>query len=185
MKDLRHLRKLGGAAVCDYVENNRKETAVRFVLDAFNGKVDTIIARLSKDNVGTLTQEINDAFALVNLNGSAFRNAKITDEYLASRLAELKFGAIVIALKEQEKEEQRQIKEQIREEEKAKKEYERAIKEAEKEEERIKKALDKARQEVSFASEEQKLKFEKQIQELTEKLKLQRKRTRGLFLWHS
>lgn len=163
--------KTGTAAVCDYVENNRKETAIRFVLDAFNGKVDTIIARLNKDNVGTLTQEVNDAFALVNLNGAAFRNAKITDEYLASRLAELKFGAIVMALKEQEKEEQRQIKEQIREEEKAKKEYEKAMRDAAKEEDRIKKALDKARQEVALASEEQKQKFEQQIQELTEKLK--------------
>jgi vacuolar-type H+-ATPase subunit H len=33
----------GRAAECDYVEKNRRETAIRFVIDAFNGKVDTIL----------------------------------------------------------------------------------------------------------------------------------------------
>ena len=31
------------AATCDYVEANRRETAIRFVVDAFNGKVDSIL----------------------------------------------------------------------------------------------------------------------------------------------
>lgn len=34
----------GLAAKCDYVENNRKTTAINFVTDAFNGKVDTILS---------------------------------------------------------------------------------------------------------------------------------------------
>ena len=33
------------AAECDYVEQNRREYAIRFVLDAFNGKVDSILSR--------------------------------------------------------------------------------------------------------------------------------------------
>ncbi len=34
----------GTAASCDYVEVNRRETAIRFVLDAFNGKVASALA---------------------------------------------------------------------------------------------------------------------------------------------
>ena len=51
------------AAKCDYVEKNRRETAVRFVLDAFNGKVDSILSRSKADNFGTLEQQIRDAYA--------------------------------------------------------------------------------------------------------------------------
>jgi len=34
--------KLGRSATCNYVEANRREIAIRFVTDAFNGKVDSI-----------------------------------------------------------------------------------------------------------------------------------------------
>ena len=79
----------GRAAACDYVEAYRSQTAVNFVIDAFNGKVDSILARGKTDNYGKLEAEIKDAFALVNQNGVAFRNARITDEYLAARIEEL------------------------------------------------------------------------------------------------
>lgn len=107
------------AATCEYVEANRRTTAIRFVIDAFNGKVDSILSRVKHDNAGTLEQEIRDAFTLVNYNGKAFRDARIRPEYLGARLAELKWAAIVQQLRQDEKEEQRRIKEQIREEEKA------------------------------------------------------------------
>ncbi len=70
------------AATCDYVEANRRETAINFVIDAFNGKVDSILSRVKSDNYGTLSQEIQDAFSVVNYNGKAFREARITEEYL-------------------------------------------------------------------------------------------------------
>lgn len=41
--------KTGRAATCDYVENNRREIAIRFVIDAFNGKVDSILSRTKTD----------------------------------------------------------------------------------------------------------------------------------------
>ena len=46
----------------------------------------------------TLEQEIRDAFTLVNFNGRAFRNARITEEYLAARLDELKWAALAQVL---------------------------------------------------------------------------------------
>ena len=68
----------GTAAACEYVEANRRETAINFVVDAFNGKVDSILSRAKHDNAGKLEQEIRDAFTLVNYNGKAFRDARIT-----------------------------------------------------------------------------------------------------------
>lgn len=166
----RAMAKAGRAATCDYVEASRKETAIRFVIDAFNGKVDSILSRSKTDNHGKLAQEIHDAFALVNHNGTAFRNAKITNEYLATRLAELKWAATAHALKDQEREEQRQLRDQMREEEKARKEYERAIKDAAKEEDAIKKAMEKMQQQVAVASDAQRAEYEAKLRDLEEKL---------------
>lgn len=164
------LIKNGDASTCDYVENIRKTTAKNFVLDAFNGKVDTILSMIKKDNYGTLEQKIKDAYALVNNLGAAFRNARITSLYLDARLDELKWGVVVFELKQKEKEEQRRIKEQIREEEKARREYEKAMKDAAKEEEMIRKAMEKAKLAIEKANEEQKAKFKQQLAELQVKL---------------
>lgn len=167
----RSLIKTGLAATCDYAEANRRTTAIQFVVDAFNGKVDSILSRGKADNHGKLEQEIRDAFSLVNHNGSAFRNARITEEFLAARLDELKWAATAHALKEQEREEQRELREQMREEEKARREYERAIKDAAKEEETLKKAMEKVQQQVAAATDAQREAFEAKLRDLEAKLK--------------
>jgi len=166
----RWMVKAGRAATCDYAESNRRDTAIRFVIDAFNGKVDSILSRNKADNHGKLEQEIRDAFALVNHNGTAFRNARIKDEYLTSRLEELKWAATTRVLKEQDREEQRQLREQIREEEKARREFERAMKDAAKEEDTIKKAMDKVLQQAANANDAQRVEFEAKLRELELKL---------------
>lgn len=174
LKDAREKTKMliksGNASKCDYVETNRRTTAENFVLDAFNGKVDSILSMIKKDNHGILEQKIRDAYSLVNNLGMAFRNAHITEVYLEARLDELKWGAVVNELKLQEREEQRRIKEQIREEEKARREYERAMKEAAKEEDTIRRAMEKAQQAIEKASAEQKAKYEAQLADLQVKL---------------
>ncbi|MCU6197817.1 DUF4041 domain-containing protein [Citrobacter cronae] len=163
------LIKTSKAASCNYVETNRRNTAINFVLDAFNGKVDSVLSKIKHNNFGKLSQEIKDAFQLVNYNGSAFRAAQITDIYLQSRLNELKWGVAVNEIMLEEKEEQRRIKEQLREEEKARREYEKAIKEAEKEEKAIQQAIDKATKELMLAGEEQRLVLEQKLAELQAK----------------
>lgn len=160
----------GQAATCDYAEANRRETAIRFVTDAFNGRVDAILSRAKHDNFGTLEQEIRDAFSLVNLNGEAFRNARVLSTYLDARIAELRWAVVVYELRLKEREEQRRIQEQIREEEKARRDYERAIQEAAKEEEALRKAMEKAQAEVANASAEERAKFEARLGELGQKL---------------
>lgn len=162
--------KAGLAAKCDYVEDKRKNTAIAFVIDAFNGKVDSILSKTKKDNYGKMEQKIKDAYVSVNYNGSAFRNAVITPEYLSARLEELKWAVIVMELKAQAQEEQRRIREQIREEEKARREYEKAMKEAAKEEEMLRKAMEKAQKQIESATEANRAEYEAKLEELKQKL---------------
>ena len=174
LKKLRQNNKLmiinRQAGICEYMDEQRRITAVDFVIDAYNGKVDSILSSVKKDNYGILKQKIEDAFQLVNFNGKAFRNARISEIYHNARLEELKWAVVAQELRWQEQEEQRQIREQIREEEKARKEYERAIKEAEKEEQTLKKLIEKAEDQVSRANEEQKILFQQKLEELQGKL---------------
>lgn len=158
------------AGICEYMDNERQKTAVDFVIDAYNGKVDSILSTVRKDNYGILKQKIEDAFQLVNFNGKAFRNARISEIYHQARLEELKWAVVAQELRANELEEQRQIREQIREEEKARKEFEKAIKDAEKEEQTLKRLIEKAEAQVSRANEEQKALFQQKLEELQGKL---------------
>lgn len=167
---VKELVKAGHAGDCDYVEAHRKLYAVHFAVDAFNGKVDSALAKVKHDNFGKIKQEIIDAFALVNHNGEPFRNARINQAYLDARLDELKWAVATHELRQNELAEQREIKQQIREEEKAQREMEKAIKEAEKEERILQDALSKARAELATANAEQRSLFEQKLFELENKL---------------
>jgi hypothetical protein len=170
-KRVKDMVKQGHAGDCDYVEAHRKTYAIHFAVDAFNGKVDSALAKVKHDNFGKIKQEIIDAFALVNHNGAPFRSARINQTFLDARQDELKWAVSTHELRQIELAEQREIKQQIREEERARKEMEKAIKEAEKEERFIQKALEKARSELANANEEQRIEFEAQLAELEGKLK--------------
>jgi hypothetical protein len=125
----------GEAATCDYVEADRRKTAIQFVIFAFNGLVDSILSRIRKDDPGTLKQEILDAHSKVNLNGQAFRNARVLPAYLDARLAELNWAAVVQEMAQRRQEAERDARLKARDEEMARRENERKIQEAKKEEE--------------------------------------------------
>ena len=166
----RRLVEMKLAATCKYEETDRRERANRFVVDAFNGRVDAILSRTKHDNYGTLQQEVRDAFSTVNLNGLVFHDARILPEYLDARLAELKWAVVVQELKRKEREEQRELQERIREEEKARREYERAMQEAAREEALIRQAMVKARAEAENASAAERSQLEGRLAELNQRL---------------
>ena len=170
-QNIRQMIKEGFAGDCDYVEQHRKTYAIHFVVDAFNGKVDSALSKVKHDNFGKINQEILDAFALVNHNGVPFRKARINEKYLNARLIELKWAVATSELKRIEREEQAEIKAQIREEEKALRDIEKAKKEAEKEERLLQKALTKAREELSTANDEQRADYEAKLFDLEKQLK--------------
>lgn len=170
-QNIRQMIKEGFAGDCDYVEQHRKTYAIHFVVDAFNGKVDSALSKVKHDNFGKINQEILDAFALVNHNGVPFRKARINEKYLNARLIELKWAVATSELKKIEREEQAEIKAQIREEEKALRDIEKAKREAEKEERLLQKALKKAREELSTANDEQRADYEAKLLDLEKQLK--------------
>ncbi len=164
------------AGICEYMDEYRRNIAVDFVIDAYNGKVETILNSVKKDNYGILKQKIDDAFQLVNFNGEAFRKARIAQVYHEARLEELKWAVVAQELKSKELEEQRQIREQMREEEKSRREYEKAIKDAEKEELTLKRLIEKAESQVARANEEQRLIFQQQLEQLQSRLTVAEKK---------
>lgn len=162
----------GEAADCDYAEINRKKIAIEFVLDAFNGKVDSIMSKVKSDNYGKLLQSLQDAFRVVNHNGQAFRNARITEHYLNVILEQLKLAVTVQEIKKKDQEEQREIREAIREEEKARREIEKAVKESEKEEKMLAKAMKEAEARLSQAADEERAKFEQELEDIKQQLQI-------------
>lgn len=169
-QQLKSMIKSGEVADCDYVEPSRRSTAIEFVVDAFNGKVDTIMSKVKHDNYGKLLQQLEDAFRIVNHNGKPFRDARIRARYYDTVVQQLKLAVAVQELKRQDLEEQRQIKEEMREEERARREYEKARKEAEKEERMLQKAMKEAEAKLAGAAAEERAKLEKQLEELHAKL---------------
>lgn len=128
------------------------------------------ILRVMREIFALLEQRIRDAFNLVNLNGRAFREARILPAYLDARLEELRWTIAAFELRKREREEQRRLKEQIREEERARREYERAAREAVEEEERLKKAMAMAQEQVQQASAQERTAYEAKLAALQQQL---------------
>jgi len=159
----------GEAAACDYVEASRRNTAIQFVIHAFNGSVDATLTRVKSDNYGTLAQRIRDSYSIVNKDGSAFRNARILPAYLDARLAELEWAVRVQELAARDREEQRFQNERRRDEQRAKEAQERQLREVEKEKALIAAAVAEAEKKFAQASAEQKEQSEKELQEWRQK----------------
>lgn len=162
--------KNGEVADCDYVEAHRRKTAIEFVLDAFNGKVDTIMAKVKHDNYGKLLQSLRDSFMIVNHNGKPFRNARITQSYFDILIEQLQFAVRVHELKKQDLEEQRRIREEMRDEEKARRDFEKALKETEKEEKLLEKAMKEVEEKLSKAAADERERFERELEQIKQKL---------------
>lgn len=169
-KHSREMAKNGRAGDCDYKEAMRREYAIHFAVDAFNGKVDSILSKVKHDNYGKLRQAVLDAYSLVNHNGKPFKNARITDLYLQARQEELKWAVATMELRKQDQEEQRAIREQMREEEKARRDIEKARKEAEKEERMLAKAMAEARKQMESANETERAEYMAKLEELEQQL---------------
>ena len=151
---------------------------MNFIVELFNAKVSAIVAKIRHDNYDKLKQQIIDAYHVVNYLGSAFRNTKITAEYLNARLEELKWAVIVAKIKRDELEEQRRIREQMREEEKARREREKALEQARKEEEMLRKAMEIAEKKLAAAAEKEKAELQAELEKLREKLKEAEEKTK-------
>jgi len=173
------LIKSKNACICQtdwVVGNSRKQGEImtrRYInltLRAFNGECDSLISKVRWNNVNRFKQRITKAFAAINKLGQS-NNTFITDGFLKLKLEELQLTYEYAYKKQQEKEEQRAIREDQREEERAQRGFEKAAKEAELEEKRFQKALERAQNELGLVSGEDLEKLNAQIENLKQSLK--------------
>jgi hypothetical protein len=140
-----------------HVEGNAKasekmiDSIGKLMLRAFNGECDAIIAKVKFGNVTTFQDKIASSAQAINKLTDMW-GLQISDRYAQLKITELRLVYEYQEKIEQEREEQRRIKEQMKEEERAQKELEKARQDAEKEEMRYKEALEKAQKEVNEAS---------------------------------
>ncbi|HFQ5257411.1 DUF4041 domain-containing protein [Vibrio vulnificus] len=121
--------------------------AIRLTARAFNNECDAAIANVKWNNIDNMIARIEKAFDAINkLNET--NDIHISPTYLEYKLFELKATHEYQLKKQSEKEEQAEIKRQMREEAKLEQELAKAMKE----EEQFQKLLDKAKAEAEKAS---------------------------------
>ena len=119
----------------------------KLMLRAFNGECEGFIADVEWNNVYRMEDRLNKSFDAINKVYEK-QGITISEEYKELKLNELRLAYEYKLKKHEEREEQRAIREQMREEETARREIEAALSKAQKEEETYQKALAKARQEI-------------------------------------
>ncbi|MGJ8694426.1 MAG: DUF4041 domain-containing protein, partial [Thalassotalea sp.] len=116
---------------------------IKLTARAFNSECDTAISNARWNNVDRLEQRLEKAFDAINKMNQS--NAiVISNAYFNLKLKELRLAYEYVDKKQQEKEEQQEIKRQMREEAKLQQELDKA----EKDEEKFKKLLEKAKREA-------------------------------------
>lgn len=149
------------------VEKGRKHTDkyLALMLRAFNGECDSAIAKVKATNFQTMENRINKAFESLNKLGE-LQFCSIASAYRDLRLDELRLEHEHALKIQAEREEQRAIKEEMRQQAIAERELERAQQEAEREERQYETALAKARAEFESASAAKQAEMQAKLAEL-------------------
>jgi hypothetical protein len=139
------------------VQGSRKEGArmqsqlAKLMLRAFNGESDAAIANVSWNNATKMEERLKYAFEAINKLGTVMQ-VSVTREYLDLALCELRLKFEYEEKRQQEKEEQRALRERMREEERAQRELQRAEQDATDDETRYQKLLAKAKADAAQAT---------------------------------
>ena len=124
------------------------ERMSKLMLRAFNGECDAAIAKARYDNVVALEERVTKSCTEINLLGHSNR-VMLTMPYYQSKLAELHLVHEHREKMQDEKEEQKRIREQLKEEQKDRDFIERAQADAEREEDKKRQALEKAQADMA------------------------------------
>lgn len=143
---------------------------VKQIIRCFNSECDNIVLNLTIKNIDTSRNKVVKSFETLNKIFS-IDNVEISKELLELKLEELNLIYTYQLKREQEKELQRSIKEQMIEEEKVRREIEREKAKIEKEETQFKNEITKLMGYLQKASEIEKQLYVDKINELEEKLK--------------
>ena len=138
---------------------------IRLMLRAFNGECDAAISKVNWRNVSIMEERIKKAYESINNQGQS-SSTSLAHSYLLLKLKELHLTHEKNIKIQEEKEEQQEIRAQMREEARIQKEYEKAERDAAKEEEGYQKALAKARDELAKASNEEREMLNEKLRKL-------------------
>ena len=169
------------AAICrqdlTFIQSNaaargQLDKLLSLMLRAFNGDCDSAISRVRANNFLAIEGRIDRAFAAINKLGAP-QSCAITDEFKELKLDELRLTHEHALKVQAEREEQRELRERMREEAIVAKEQEKADREAAEaaEHERlVQEALDAARAEMEAAAGERHAELEAKMRELEQQV---------------
>lgn len=141
--------------------------AVKITARAFNNECDAAIASVSWNNIQRMEQRVQKAFESINkLNET--NHVVIDSDYLRLKLQELQLAFEYAEKKQAVKEEQAELRSQMREEAKLEQERENALKE----EDKFAKMLMRAREQANKAAGDKLAELNEQIAKLDEELRL-------------
>lgn len=132
---------------------------VKQILRSFNNECDAVIDKAKFNNISSIQKKIEKSYEDLNKMNSAMK-ISIVPKYLSLKLDELNLCYEYAVKKQEEKEEQKRIREQLREEAKLQKEIAEARKNIEKEKTHYKNALQQIESQLSSASESDKSSLE-------------------------
>lgn len=172
---LKGMRKKGRAVsfLADRISAS-EEDLTKILLLSMDSLCSLYLSEVKVSNVGILQQKIRDAAILIE---GAFKNrVKFTPEYIDARINEISLMSAIEYAKELDREQQRIIKEKIREEQKVQREIEKALREAEVKERALQRQIDiaKAKELEAGENEEKRRVLEIKIEELEKQLQLAR-----------
>ena len=142
---------------------------IKLTLRAFNNECDNIITKATFNNIDQCKQKIEKVFDDLN-ELTDTQDVSIKHSYLDLKIEELYLKYEYECKIQDEKEEQRLIKERMREEAKALKEIENALKKIEKEEKHFNNAISEIKEKISSSSEDETHKLLAKLKYLEEKL---------------
>ncbi|WP_318458788.1 DUF4041 domain-containing protein [Photobacterium leiognathi] len=142
---------------------------VKLMLSAFNIECDNLIGKVSPSSFARTLERIEKLANNLEKSAATLK-CGFDISYIELKFEECKLQYQYILKKQEEISEQKLIKEQIREEQRAIKEFEKAIAEAEKEEKMYRSLLDKAQEELAKANETERSAMEQRIAILEQQL---------------
>ena len=142
---------------------------IKLMLSAFNIETDLLISKVSPSNFPKILERIEKLANTLEKSAISL-HCGFNIEYIELKMDECRLQYQFTLKKKEEQDEQRLIREQIREEQQAIKEYEKAVAEAEKEEKLYRNLLEKARKQFESANDEEKIIAQLKIEELERQL---------------
>jgi len=146
--------------------NTMTNRAIRLTARAFNNECDTAVSNVRWNNIDRMELRIERAFDAINKVNQS-NAVVISRDYLKLKLKELRLAYEYADKKQQEKEEQQEIKRQMREELKLEQEREKAVKE----EEKYNKLLESAKKDAEKATGAKLESLQEKITQLNQDLK--------------